>query len=106
MSNINIKSDMGGGNSLNIIRLMSYKIYNDVILTGTLNGTISSSSFNWNRNDLYVPLQNNTNNACCFVRGSGEEYYSDKNRTSHEWYENPFWYSKPYGTRLIIEYKE
>ena len=97
MSNINIKSDMGGGNSLNIIRLMSYKIYNDVILTGTLNGTISSSSFNWNRNDLYVPLQNNINNACLVLGSGGGQYYLDKNSTS---------YLTPYGTRLIIEYKE
>ena len=76
---------------------MSYKIYNDVILTGTLNGTISSSSFNWNRNDWYVNLQNNRNNSCFVLGSGGGEYYLDKNSTS---------YITPYGTRLIIEYKE
>ena len=76
---------------------MSYKIYNDVILTGTLNGNISSSSFNWNRNDWYVPLQNNINNACLVLGSGGGQYYLDKNSTL---------YLTPYGTRLIIEYKE
>lgn len=76
---------------------MSYKIYNDVILTGTLNGNITSSSFNWNRNDWYVNLQNNSS-ASCFVLGSGGgQYYLGKDSTS---------YFTPYGTRLIIEYKE
>ena len=98
MNNTNISSlNGGGGNSLNIIRLMSYKIYNDIILTGTLNGTISSSSFNWNRNDWYVPLQNNINNACLVLGSGGGQYYLDKNSIS---------YLTPYGTRLIIEYKE
>ena len=81
---------------------MSYKIYNDVIITGTLNGTISSSSFNWNRSEWYYEnFQNNKNNTCFVLRGSGEgEYYLDKNSTSH-----PVNHL-PYGTRLIIEFKE
>ena len=78
---------------------MSYKIYNDVIITGTLNGTISSSSFNWNRNDWYGNLQNNKNNECLVLSSSGGlDYYSYKNSTS--------FIGTPYGTRLIIEYKE
>ena len=97
MSNINIKSDMGG-NPLNIIRNMSYKIYNDVIITGTLNGTISNSSFNWNINGYYTPLQNNINNTCLVLGSGGGQYYLDKNDISYA--------GIPYGTRLIIEYKE
>lgn len=77
---------------------MSYKIYNDVILTGTLNGTISSSSFIWNRNDWYVNLQNNKYNTCFVLGSGGGQYYLDKNSTSY--------IKTPYGTRLIIEYKE
>lgn len=79
---------------------MSYKIYNDVIITGTLNGTISSSSFNWNRNDLFAPLQNNINNECLVLDSGGGKYYLDKNSISHPGF------IRPYGTRLIIEYKE
>ena len=97
MSNINIKSDMGGGNPLNIIRLMSYKIYNDVILTGTLNDNISSSSFNWNRSTLSVNLQNNATHFCLVFRHNGEQVYYDKDTTAGAYY---------FGTRLIIEFKE
>ena len=80
---------------------MSYKIYNDVILTGTLNGTISSSSFIWNRNDWYVNLQNNKNNECLVLLDSGgREYYLDKNSISHPYF------ATPYCTRLSIEFKE
>lgn len=97
--NIIINSSLyGGGNSsYNIIRHISYKIYNDVILTGTLNGNISSSSFKWNRNDWYVNLQNNSSGSCFVLGSGGGQYYLDKGSTS---------YITPYGTRLIIEYKE
>lgn len=90
---------MGGGNPFNIIRLMSYKIYDDVILTGTLNDTISSSSFNWNINNLDIYFQNNINNACFALGNSGgSEFYTYKNVTVTQY--------APYGTRLIIEFKE
>ena len=89
----------GGNSSLNIIRNMSYKIYNDVILTGTLNGTISSSSFNWNRIDsVFANLQNNLNDLC-FILTSSKLYHLSKDSTTHN-------NGLPYGIRLIIEYKE
>ena len=99
MNDVTMKSSVvGGGNSsYNIIRHMSYKIYNDVILTGTLNGNISSSSFKWNRNNWYVNLQNNSSDSCFVLGSGGGQYNLDKNSTS---------YLTPYGTRLIIEYKE
>ena len=90
---------MGGGNSLNIIRHISYKIYNDVILTGTLNGVISSSSFNWNRIDsVFANLQNNLNDLC-FILTSSKIYHLSKDSTTH-------YNGSQYGIRLIIEYKE
>lgn len=90
---------MGGGNSFyNIIRNVSYKIYNDVILKGTLNGTISSSSFNWNRIDsVFANLQNNLNDLC-FILTSTSLYNQDKDSTTYAGF--------PCGIRLIIEYKE
>jgi hypothetical protein len=89
---------MGGGNSLNIIRNISYKTHNDIILTGTLNGTISSSSFNWNRNNyVFANLQNNLNDLC-FILTSSMIYHLSKDSTTYS--------GSPYGIRLIIEYKE
>ena len=43
MSNINIKSDMGGGNSLNIIRVPSVNEAKNIILSSDLNGSITPS---------------------------------------------------------------
>lgn len=77
---------------------MSYKIYDDVILTGTLNDTISSSSFNWNRiNSVFANLQNNLNDLC-FILTSSKIYRLSKDSTNYS--------GRPYGIRLIIEYKE
>lgn len=77
---------------------MSYKIYNDVILKGTLNGTISSSSFNWNiTSSVFANLQNNSNDLCIILT-STSSYYSRKDSTTYA--------GSPHGIRLIIEYKE
>lgn len=70
-----------------------------MILTGTLNGNISSSSFKWNTISwIFVNLQNNLNNLC-FVLTSSELYHDPKDWVWHNG-------SIPFGTRLIIEYKE
>ena len=61
MSNNNIKSDMGGGNSLNLIRIPSLDEMKNIIFSSDLNGNItpsSSSVWNWS-NYLYRQSQNN-----------------------------------------------
>ena len=62
MSNINIKSDMGGGNPLNIIRIPSLNEMKNIIFSSDLNGKIAPSSHSvWNWSDyLYRQSQYNS----------------------------------------------
>ena len=71
-----------------------------MILTGTLNGNISSSSFNWNRsNNLLVNLQNNLYAACFILDDSSTITHRPK-----DWARSSS--ILPHCPRLIIEYKE
>ena len=59
MSNINIKSDMGG-NPLNLIHMHSKNVFDNIILNSDLNGTIVVGSSNiWNIFNTWIMLQDN-----------------------------------------------
>lgn len=55
MSNINIKSDMGGGNSLNLIRIPSSNEVKN-IFSSDLNGSITPGNSNTWQYDIYIKL--------------------------------------------------
>lgn len=105
MSNNNIKSDMGGGNSFyNIIRTIdSYDIFNNLILSGDLNGNITASSDKvWNHYDVYLfnHLQENIENFSRLIyhTNSGNTLvYKNKNNSSG---------SYPTTIRPVLECKE
>lgn len=64
MSNINIKSDMGGGNPLNIIRIPSINEGRNIIVSSDLNGSITpGNSYTWqyNNSSHAMMYQNNKN---------------------------------------------
>ena len=72
MSNINIKSDMGGGNSLNIIRIPSVNEAKNIILNSDLNGSITPGNSNtWQYDRYYVMLYQNNKNENAFVTKNG-----------------------------------
>ena len=105
MSNINIKSDMGGGNSLNIIREPSINEFLYILTDNTLNDNIvAGNEDTWHKVWTYYNWSqvNRQNTACVYgVGGSGiiysNEYY-DKSRTT---YSNDRLVFRP-----IIEFKE
>lgn len=64
MSNNNIKSDMGGGNPLNLIRVPSLNEVKNIIFSSDLNGSITIKNINtWQFNNIRTPwwIQNNDN---------------------------------------------
>lgn len=105
MSNINIKSDMGGGNSLNIIRISSLIPLVDITTVSSLNGNISPRDTKcWNFTGYYAMLQDNTTNICyCKIDGdTGYNYFIPGNSKS-----DPTGYNgHPLYGRFIIEFKE
>lgn len=104
--NSNYSSSLiGGGNSLNIIRISSLIPLVDITTTSSLNGNINPRDTKcWNFTSYYVMLQNNTvDNFYMKIDGStGYSYHNcSPNKSSiYGFSSNPL-----YG-RFIIEYKE
>lgn len=90
MSNINIKSDMGGGNSLNIINIISRNIFDKIIKSSDLNGYIVPYDINvWNISDSWnhwILCQDNMKNVYLL-------YHSPD-----DWYNK--WLDKSYDTGI------
>lgn len=84
MSNINIKSDMGGGNPLNIIRVPSMNEVKNISIGSDLNGSITPSDTKvWqvNPSDL-MWTQNNINTEAYVLGLETHEYSTDKSAIS------------------------
>ena len=83
MSNINIKSDMGGGNSLNLIRIPSLNEVN-TIFSSDLNGSITPGNSNtWQYDYKVMMYQNNTNGLAYMnmIKNWIEHSFYDKSTT-------------------------
>lgn len=89
---------MGGGNSLNIIRVYSYNEHVKFILKDTLNGTIAAGSDRvWNHNIYaYTQLQNNNANI-------GISVYCNRDDTNGNEKTD---ISYPVSFRPVFEFKE
>ena len=100
MSNINIKSDMGG-NPLNLIHMHSKNVFDNIILNSDLNGTIVvgvGSSNVWNFLSTWVMLQDNKSNQwyMYYPTTPVNSGYTDKSSIP----------SNNIGVRVLIEYRE
>ena len=93
---------MGGGNSLNIIRVYSYNEHKKFILKDTLNGTIVAGSDRvWNlSSNVYIQLQNNDTNYSISVFSNGEN--TRRYEKIHIEYNTIY----PVSFRPVFEYKE
>ena len=68
MSNINIKSDMGGGNPLNIIRIPSLNEIKNIIFKSDLNGSITPGNSNtWKIYMNYMMWSQNNKNDIAYA---------------------------------------
>lgn len=98
MSNINIKSDMGG-NPLNLIHMHSKNVFDNIILNSDLNGTIVVGSSNvWNLLRTWVMLQDNKSNVwyMYYPTTPANSTYGDKSSIP----------PNITGVRVLIEYRE
>ena len=109
MSNNNIKSDMGGGNPLNIIRIGGNTEYYNIILMNDLNGTITIPTL-----EVYTPVWNRR-----YSNGIPGEVTQWNITSTCKWFDCNWDFDKSSfpdnqgetydanpGIRIIIEFKE
>ena len=93
---------MGGGNSLNIIRVPSVNEAKNIILSSDLNGSITPGNSNTWQYDIYEVMmyQNNTNGLAYMTKSSMSSFY-DKSAVLlniHKYWSISF--------NTVIEFKE
>lgn len=97
---------MGGGNSLNIIRVPSVNEAKNIIFNSDLNGNITSGSnlvWNYNLVSNFSWLQNN-NTIMAHATGVNYQGIIVHDRSLNK--ENDIYRGDPYNFRPIIEYRE